>query len=247
MSLFRELHERLLRQGPGSDAATRRALGLVRGLPPKPRILDVGCGSGAQTIVLAESTGGEIVAVDLDQRFLDKLMDRASSAGVAAQITAIKGSMFEMDFAEGSFDLIWSEGAIYIAGFAAGLSTWRRFLKNGGWIVVSELTWLAEERPAPAVEYWARNYPAMRSVERNRKIVAEAGYDDVETVVLPAEDWWSNYYGPAEARVAELRSKYANDRGILAELDEIQREYDLFRLHSDSYGYVFYVMRRPAV
>lgn len=30
-------------------------------------------------------------------------------------------SMFEMDFEPESFDLIWSEGSIYIAGFQTGL------------------------------------------------------------------------------------------------------------------------------
>ena len=247
MSLFRELTAELPRQSPGSDEATRRALALARGLSAHPRILDVGCGPGAQTIVLAKSTGGEIVAVDLHQSFLDELIHRAGEAEVSSQITPIKGSMFEMDFAENSFDLLWSEGAIYIAGFAAGLSTWRRFLKPGGWIAVSELTWLVDNPPAPAIEYWARNYPGMRSLERNQKIVADASYEDLQTFVLPAEDWWENYYGPAEARVAELRSKYANDPGTLAELNEIQREYDLFREHSKSYGYVFYVMRKPMV
>jgi SAM-dependent methyltransferase len=245
MSIFRELTEGLPRQAPGSAESTIRALGLARGLPPGPRILDVGCGPGAQTIELARATGGWIVAVDIRQRFLDELTERAGAAGVLAQITTVNASMFDMDFASASFDLIWSEGAIYIAGFAAGLRAWRRFLKAGGWIAVSELTWLVPDPPAEAVAFWARNYPAMGTIERNCQLVADAGYVDANGFVLPIHDW-HNYYGPGERRVEELREKYAGDNEALATLDEMQREYDLFRACPDAYGYVFYVMRKPS-
>ena len=247
MGIFRELTEGLPRQSPGSPEATLRALGLARGLPERPRILDVGCGPGAQTIELARATGGSIVAVDIRQLFLDELTERAGAAGVLAQVTTMNVSMLEMDFAAESFDLIWSEGAIYFAGFGAGLAAWRRFLKPGGWIAVSELTWLEPDPPAEAVEFWTRNYPAMGTVESNCQAIADAGYVDATGFVMPEKDWW-NYYDPAEQRLAELRQKYAHDDDaeVLSALDEAQREYDLYRAYHDAYGYVFYVMRKPA-
>jgi SAM-dependent methyltransferase len=245
MNIFRELTEGLPRQAPGSTAATLRALGMARGLPERPRILDVGCGPGAQTVDLACATGGWLVAVDIRQRFLDELTERARNAGVLSQITNLNMSMFDMDFADSSFDLIWSEGAIYIAGFAAGLHAWRGFLKPGGWIAVTELTWLVPDPPPEAAAYWALNYPGMGSIERNCRLVAEAGYVESNGFTLSTRDWY-NYYGPAERRVEELREKYADDPDILATLDDVQREYDIFRQYHESYGYVFYVMRKPA-
>ncbi len=130
-------------------------------------------------------------------------------------------------------------------GFGAGLRAWRRFLKPNGSIVVSELSWLTPDPPAAAREYWARNYPGMHSLAENRRIAANAGYEEVRTFTLPAEDWWSNYYGPGEARLLEVRARHQGDSGTVAILDEVRREYDLFRAHSDAYGYVFYVMRKP--
>jgi SAM-dependent methyltransferase len=245
MSIFRELTEGLPRQGPGSPEATLRALGLVRELPDRPRILDIGCGSGAQTIELARATSGEIVAVDIRQRFLDELTEHARDAGVLSQITTVNASMFDMQFPAESFDLIWSEGAIYIAGFAAGLSAWRRFLKPGGWLAVSELSWLVPNPPAETAQFWARNYPGMKSIERNCQVISETGYVDADGFVLPVQDWWDNYYGPGQTRVAALRKKYAGDPDVLAILEDAQREYDLFRVHCDVYGYVFFVMRKP--
>jgi SAM-dependent methyltransferase len=219
---------------------------LTRELPDRPRILDVGCGSGAQTIELARATRGEIVAVDIRQRFLDELTEHARDAAVLPQITTVNASMFDMQFPAESFDLIWSEGAIYIAGFAAGLSAWRRFLKPGGWLVVSELSWLVPNPPAEAAQFWARNYPGMKSIERNFQVISETGYVDADGFVLPVQDWWDNYYGAGQTRVAALRKKYAGDPDVLAILEDAQREYDLFRVHCEVYGYVFFIMRKPA-
>jgi SAM-dependent methyltransferase len=244
--LFVELSAGLPRQGPGSTQATLRALSMVYGLPARPKILDIGCGPGAQTIDLARATGGEIVALDNQQRFLDEMLGRATAAGVSSQIKPVCGSMFEMDFPDASFDLIWSEGAIYIMGFAAGLTACRCFLKPGGSIVVSELTWLNDNPPAAARDYWAENYLSLQSIDGNLKIAADAGYVNVKTFVLPSADWWSNYYAPGEARLIEVRARHAGEPETVALLDDIRREYDLFRAHSDAYGYVFYVMRKPA-
>ena len=242
--LFRELTEGLPRQGPGSTEATLRALAMVSGLPPRPYVLDIGCGPGAQTIDLARATGGTIVALDLFPRFLKELEARAREASVIDQITTLQGSMLEMRFANEEFDLIWSEGAIYIMGFAAGLAGCWPLLKRRGWLAVSELTWLTDDPPAATREFWAKNYAALTTLDSNRKIAADAGYENIESFVLPVAAFW-NYYGPGEARLHEVRQRHADDPQISARLDEAQLEYDRYRKYSDAYGSAFYVMRKP--
>ena len=95
-NIFFEIHSGLPREGPGDEASTARALDLVRGMPAKPTILDVGCGPGAQTLVLARLTGGMVTAVDNHAPFLDDLRGRAARAGLAERIQTVNASMFDM-------------------------------------------------------------------------------------------------------------------------------------------------------
>jgi len=239
-----DLHLGLLQQGPGSDAQTARALGMLPALGPDARILDAGCGPGRQTLALARATGASIVAIDLMPQFLEQLEQRVEEAGLADRITARQLSMDALDYDDAAFDLIWSEGAIYSIGFEAGLRLWRRFLRPGGHAVVTEATWLVEDRPAAAVDFWAEAYPAMQDAQQNLASAERAGYAPVGHFVLPSEDWWTDYYTPIEARLPALREKYAGNPEALAQLDDCERESEIHRRYSASYGYVFYLLRR---
>ncbi|MDX1382976.1 MAG: methyltransferase domain-containing protein [Thermoanaerobaculia bacterium] len=240
---FFELFRDLPQQGPGSDASTARALALLDELGAAPRILDVGCGSGRQTLVLAERTGGEVVAVDVHEESLDRLRRAADERGLAARIDVRVMSMEALDFAPASFDLIWSEGAIYHLGFGAGLEAWRPLLREGGLLAVSELTWTREPPPPRVADYFATAYPGMGSLASNRRRTVAAGYVPVGGFVLPEEDWWHGYYTELESRVAARRPE-ATDEDELAVLREIEEEIDVFRRREGSYDYVFYLMRR---
>jgi cyclopropane fatty-acyl-phospholipid synthase-like methyltransferase len=138
MNIFWELHSNLPREAPGDSASTARAYAAATNLPPRPKILDIGCGPGMQTLELGRLSQGEIIAIDFQQPFLDELTRRAKEAGLEKQIQARKMSMHEMDFAPELFDLVWSEGAIYIMGFEQGFKACRPFLKPGGYMAVTE-------------------------------------------------------------------------------------------------------------
>ena len=247
LEVFDELFRGLAQQGPGSDECTLQALDAIGELAKNPRILDVGCGTGRQTLVLARRCGGDVLAVDTDPESLAELSRRALNANLAQHVETQVASMTELEFPEESFDLIWSEGAIYIMGFPQGLSEWRRFLRPGCCIALTELSWLTPDPPAIARDFWSVEYPGMASREQNIRAIARANYQPVESFALP-EAAWSGYYGPLEERVAQLREKYAsadNAPGALETLDAMQREIDVFRASQGSYSYVFYVARRP--
>ncbi|MFP4120539.1 MAG: class I SAM-dependent methyltransferase [Coleofasciculus sp.] len=151
MNIFFEIHQNLPREAPGDNASTRKAFSLLTNVPPQPKILDIGCGPGMQTIELAKLTDGQITAVDTHQPFLDELQRRALAEGVSDNINPVNQSMLSLDFVPHIFDILWSEGAIYIMGFETGLKSWRTLLKTGGYLVVSELCWLQQNPPIKAL------------------------------------------------------------------------------------------------
>jgi SAM-dependent methyltransferase len=243
--MFYELHSGLPREGPGDDATTRRALAAAGSLPAKPDVLDIGCGPGAQTLVLARETGGRVTAVDAHQPFLDELSRRARAAGLSDAIVTVRASMTDLPFAPESFDLIWSEGAIYVMGFAAGLGAWRRFLRPGAVLVVSELTWLTETPPEPARAFWEDAYPGLQTMDDNRADFASCGYERIGEIALPRESWFPEYLDPLERRMDALAAQRPDDDALQRFLAAERVEIDIVRRYGDSFGYVFYIMRRP--
>ena len=244
IQLLVELHEGLPRLGPGSDEATLRALSLCEHLPADPEILDVGCGTGAQTLALAANTDGQITAVDLVPSFLARLDKEAVRRGLEHRIEIQQGDMRTLPFPEESLDLVWSEGAIYIMGFDNGLSEWRPLVKPGGYLVVSEVSWFHPDPPREVRDFWNENYPAIRSVDENLAAAQERGWTVVGHFHLPKEGWVEEYYSQLAERLVEFREAHADDRDALGVADLTELEIRMYSRFSDFYGYEFYVFRR---
>jgi SAM-dependent methyltransferase len=242
MEMFFEIHRGLPRQAPGSETSTLRALSMLNALPDHPRILDLGCGPGRSAITLARTTGGHVTGVDLVASFLDELRERAREADVVQQIDAVSVDMGDLDFAPASFDLIWSEGAIYNIGFAKGLEAWRPLLTPGGQMSVSELSWLRDDPPDAVRNFWQTHYPPMQSVEENRRTIHAQGYELLGDFALPERDWWDEYYDPREARIASAWDAATGEARTA--LEEMRHEADILRQSEGSFGYVFYTLLR---
>lgn len=243
VNIFFEIHSSLPREGPGDNESTRKAYLMLPDLPEKPRILDVGCGPGMQTIELAKLSNGRIDALDNHQPFLDHLKKRAEEEGVSDRINIINGDMFALNYEDKSFDLIWSEGAIYIIGFEKGIREWRKLLTDKGYVVVSELSWLRPDPPEEVRKFFAEGYPGIKTINENLETIKKAGYRIINHFVLPDESWWNNYYIPIAAKIPSLRLKYRDDKEALAILDCEELEMEMFRKYSKYYGYVFYIMQ----
>lgn len=244
MNIFFEVHRDLPREAPGGDIFTRQAFESLPPLDGHPAILDIGCGPGAQTLVLAQLSSGDITAIDTHAPFLDCLRQRARDAGVGDRIHPQCISMMALPFPDATFDLIWSEGAIYIIGVEAGLQQWRRYLKPGGYLVFSELVWLHANPPAPVRDFWQSAYPAMQTVGEVGDRCQVQGYCLLDQFVLPAAAW-ENYYQPMEGRIQDLRQVYAQQPDALTVLEQEQQEIDIYRQFSDWYSYAFFVLQLP--
>ena len=241
---FYRLYEGLPQQGPGSDALTLRALGSIQPLPPSPRVLDLGCGSGRQTLALARALRTRVLAIDNHEPFLRELERRAAGASLGPLVETRCADMGSPGLAPGTFDLVWSEGAIYILGFADGLRAWRPLLAPGGHLAVSECSWLVEERPAEIAAFWQAAYPTMGSIPANCETAGRAGFEVLDAFPLPPSAWWDDYYRPLLARVEELEPEARHNEVLAGAIAEVRQEVELFERFGATYGYVFYVCRK---
>ena len=241
---YRELFKGIPRFGPGSNESTRKAYSLLEDLPLKPKILDIGCGSGQQTIELAKISQGKLYAIDITQEYLDDLKENAEKEGVLDQIKIFKMSMDAMDFNPEFFDIIWAESSIFVIGFENGLRQLKKFIKKNGYFVLSEIIWLKDDPPKELREYFDAIYPPMKYNEENIRICEKVGYNFKDSFILPEKDWWEHLYTPLEERVALLREKDDDDDNFLQFLEEMQKEIDYYRKYSNYYGYAFYIMQK---
>ena len=242
-SLFFELFSGLPRQGPGAAASTRRALGLVPEVGPHTRVLDIGCGTGAQTLALAASSPAHIVAVDNHPPFIAELNRKAHELGIADRLQAHVADMRRLGFADGSFDLIWCEGAIYNMGVEAGLRDWRRLLRRNGHVALTEVCWQKPGAPAECVAFWNQEYPAIRYTPALLEAIAGCGYETVGHFSLPASAWWDDYYRPLQDNVTEFRERHPDAQDAQEVADRCQSEIDIWHAYSEFYGYEFLVLR----
>ncbi|MEW5745787.1 MAG: class I SAM-dependent methyltransferase [Nitrospirota bacterium] len=160
--IFFEVYENLPRQGPGNRACAARALGLCRDLPQSPAILDLGCGVGGQTLQLAELVAsGSIVAIDSHAPSIGRLQAAIAERGLAQRVSAIVGDMARPQQPRGSFDLIWSEGALYNIGLRNALRVCYALLYPGGYLAFTDAVW-RKENPPPALKAgFDLDYPTM--------------------------------------------------------------------------------------
>lgn len=243
MEILFELFGSLPRQGPGSDATTLRALSMIS-LPANPKILDVGCGSGGQTITLAKALNAEIIAVDVHQPFLDSLAEKSRTLTSGSRIITLNKSMSELDLPENSFDLIWSEGAVYNMGFENAVNYFRKFLKPGGYFALSEIAWFSDAPPDEIKAFWDIEYPDIMNVEKHLRIIEKSGFEIVGHFSLPDSDWWYDLYTPLQNRIEEMKEKYSGNEEALEFLKQTEYEIAMHKKYSAYYGYEFFILRK---
>ena len=245
LELIIDLHKNSERQGPGSETDTLRALNLLNfSTDQNLKVADLGCGSGGQTISLAKSFNGQITAVDLFPEFLNELNEKAQKLGLTNKIVTLEKSMDDLPFSESEFDVIWSEGAIYNIGFENGLKKWKNYLKVGGYLAVSEITWITQTRPKEIEEFWKAEYPEIDTASNKIKQLENNGYSLVGYFYLSQDSWVETYYKPMQARFENFLKR--NNNSVLSRkvVKDNQAEIDLYQRFKDYYSYGFYIARK---
>jgi len=243
-NLICEYFLNLERQGPGSPEVTLKALSFIDNLTDKSKIADIGCGTGGQTMVLAQHAPGHITGIDLFPGFIDRFNSNAMKLNFQDRLEGIVGSMFDLPFLKEELDLIWSEGAISHIGFERGLNEWRKFLKKGGYLVVTEASWFTQERPEEIQNFWMDNYPEIDTIPNQIAQIQKAGYIPIAHFILPELCWTENYMAPQKKIQDKFLAKYAENK-TAEELVASQRyEEELYRKYKEFYGYTFYIAKK---
>ncbi|MDR1141705.1 MAG: class I SAM-dependent methyltransferase, partial [Planctomycetaceae bacterium] len=227
-ALINEYFVGLERQGPGSSEATIKALSFIGNLSNESKIADLGCGTGGQTIVLAQNVKGTITALDLFPGSIEKLNTTAGKLGLQNRVKGIVGSMDNLPFQNDEFDLIWSEGAIANIGFEKGLNYWKGFLKKGGYIAVTYESWFTDERPAEIEKFWVDAVPEIGTIGHDISIMQKTGYVPVAAFTLPENCWIDTYFIPQKTRQEEFLKKHAGNKTVEAFIANMRHEAELY-------------------
>lgn len=189
----------------------------------KPKILDIGCGSGMPSLELARLCNGKIIGVDIDKSLLEIFKNKIENAELSDRVQALECSMFDLDFPNESFDIIWAEGSISVIGFGKGIREWKRFLKTPGYLVVHD---------------------EIGNIEKKLSLISNCGYELLDHFLLYKEIWWNEYFAPLEKRLNDIVDRASDDINVLEELDKDRREIEMIKKKPDSYGSAFFIMRK---
>jgi ubiquinone/menaquinone biosynthesis C-methylase UbiE len=227
------------------DAESEKALSLAMIDQAAPlKIADIGCGTGASTLVLARLLNAQITAVDFLQDFLKVLEGRAENMGLFEKVTTLCCSMDNLPFGDEEYDVIWSEGAIYNIGFERGVKDWNRFLKVGGLLVVSEITWITASRPPEIQTHWKSEYPEIDVASSKIGVLEKNGYSPIGYFVLPEHCWLENYYRPMQNRFKDFLNRNGNSEEARAIVEAENREIELYEKYKAYYSYGLYIARK---
>jgi SAM-dependent methyltransferase len=244
INLICEFFSSLERQGPGSPEVTIKALSFIDHLTDESLIADIGCGTGGQTMVVAQNAPGQITGIDLFPAFIDLFNLNARKLNLQEKVKGVVGSMENLPFQPESLDLIWSEGAIYNIGFVRGLTEWRKFLKAGAFIAVSEVSWFTDERPAEIDEFWKEAYPEIDTIPNKVAQLQKAGYIPVANFILPENCWTEHFYAPQKKAQEAFLEKYAGNKTAEDFIATERHESEIYHKYKAYYGYVFYIGKK---
>ncbi|WP_434778948.1 class I SAM-dependent methyltransferase [Neisseria sp. Ec49-e6-T10] len=244
LDLIIESHVGLQRQGPGSSEMTLKALSFLDNTDQISQIVDLGCGSGGQTMVLAQNLAGSITGVDISPDLINVFNDNAKKINLQERVKGVVGTIEELSFLKGEFDLVWSEGVIDSIGFEKALAYWNGFLKKNGYVVVTCPSWLTDEHPTVIEKFWSDVGSKLDTIGHNISSMQKAGYSFIAAFTLPEKCWTDNYFIPRGAAEKALLEKYAGNKTVEAYVKEARHEVDLYSEYKQFYGYVFYIGRK---
>jgi DNA-binding transcriptional MerR regulator/ubiquinone/menaquinone biosynthesis C-methylase UbiE len=231
--VFNELE----RWGPGSREDSIKAYNSIPITPTN--ILEIGCGNGVSTKLLAEISDATILAIDNEQSALNRLNKSIQNTPLTDKINTTCISMTELDFPDKGFDLIWCETSIYVMGVENALIDWKRLLTDDGILMFSDLIWLSDSPSKEALDYWNAEYPDMSNLEERVRLIKKCGYKLIESFTL-TEESWQNYTNPIKQRLIDVENDYQDSKAIT----DIRNEVSFYDNYLGMFGYQVFIIKK---
>lgn len=193
-----------------------RLLGERLGLAAGQRVLDIACGRGGPTLVLASTFGCEIVGVEKSDEFAEAARKRVAEAGLEELISVHVQDAADFPIEPEAWDAALCLGASWIWGGLEGtVAALVPGVRPGGHVAVGEVFLRGEpDRPggefvtlAETVRRFERAGPALTVLIA----ASEEDWDAYESLHWASlEDWLAEH--PHEPGAAEIRAQHEESK-----------------------------------
>lgn len=244
MEIKQDNMEKEPRQTPGDVESIKKVLHMIPDLPECPKILDIGCGTGIQSVAIAQEIDCQITAVDDDEHSLFKLNIHAMKNNVDNKISTVYKPVTCITFPDESFDLIWSEGTTFLIGLEEALKTWHKYLKPSSCLVFTELTWKKENPPEEILNYWNSEHPGITTHEIMAEKLGSFNYKLAASYIIPETAWWEDYYNVLQEDINSYSDIPDLDDELKTILEGSQKEINMYRKYSEFFGFAFYIAQK---
>ena len=134
----------------------QRAFEAMAPVRPGMRILDVGCGTGDLTLILARHVGeeGRVVGLDLTPEMLEVARGKVQASGLGGRIELVEGNALALPFPDATFDGVTAGFSLRnMADLDGALREMHRVLRTGGFCLSLDVS-KPSARPVRAVFLW---------------------------------------------------------------------------------------------
>jgi ubiquinone/menaquinone biosynthesis C-methylase UbiE len=209
-------------------------------LTPESHLLDIACGMGAQDVLLQETYGCKITALDVTWKHVIAARERMRKAKLQGQIAVLHGTAVDLPLKDNSVDAVLCvEGTQHFKPKKQFLEEAYRVLKPGGKIAIGDFTALrTPESPIGAsifksvMEAWSVPMENFMKIEDYPSFLQDHGFhltylESVGDKTIPG-------YYKEQTRFAHLKS-IAHIRGLLTTGGGFIADYLAYRAYKDKY------------
>lgn len=224
-----------IRHCPGNDAITNKVLRQIVLKDSQPKIANLYPGTGEQIMLLSQKyKNAHITGVDSDGLFFSSINGKAKQANVHDRVQTMLSPLTRLPFEPESLDLILSEGAFEELDFGKRLYQWRKYIKPGGYLAMSELCLLTNKKlPDELYDYFDNAYHnrELESIDYHIGQVKDAGYKLHTRIVLPDACWFEYF----ESMKKEMEKLFA---------EGIEEDIERYLTYKEYFAYIYFVVRK---